>query len=202
MDLGCAGGYYLATASDRIVAHPTTLTGGIGVVLNLYNLEDFLNTYNVRTQFVKAGARIDMGTMLKTLDPEARRLLQRMADHLHERFKAVVRQQRPRLNPEEATLDGRVFTAPEALERGLIDEIGYLDDAIDAARRLAGQPGAGVVLFHRPDDVARTAYATTPNIPLQATLWPVAIPGVERSRWPTFLYLWQPDPTLTRLSGQ
>jgi protease-4 len=203
MDLGCAGGYYLATASDRILAHPTTLTGGVGVILNLYNLEDFLNTYNVRTQFVKAGAKIDMGTMLKTLDPESRRLLQRMADHLHERFKEIVRRQRQRLNGDEATLlDGRILNAPEALERGLIDDVGYLDDAIEMARQLAGQPRAGVVLFHRCDDVARTPYATTPNVPLQATLWPVAIPGADRSRWPTFLYLWQPDPSLLRLSGQ
>jgi protease-4 len=203
MDLGCAGGYYLATAADAIIAHPTTLTGGVGVVMNLFNLEDFLGTFSLRTQTVKAGPNIDMGNQLKALDPEARRLLQRMADGLHERFKQVVRQRRPRLAGDEAAaLDGRILTANEALERGLIDDIGYLDDAIDAARRLCGQPGAGVVLFHRCDDVARTAYATTPNVPLQATLLPVTIPGVDRSRWPTFLYLWQPDPTLIRMSGQ
>jgi protease-4 len=178
MDMGCSGAYYLATASDLILAHPTSVTGGVGVVLNLYNLEDFLGAFNVRAQFVKAGKNIDMGSMVKSLDPEAKAMLQ------------------------GTTLDGRVFGAQEALERGLIDRVGYLMDAVAAARELARQPDAGVVLFHRCNDLARTPYATTPNVPLQASLLPVSIPGIERSRWPTFLYLWQPDPTLERLSGR
>jgi protease-4 len=203
MDLGCAGGYYLATASDLIYANPTTVTGGIGVLLNLYNLEDFLNTFNIRSQSVKSGQKIDMGSMLRNLDPESKRLLQRVADSLHERFKAVVRQQRARLSDDEATLfDGRVMGAYEALEHGLIDDIGYLDDAIEAARRLSNQPHAGAVMFHRCNDVARTPYATTPNVPLQATLFPFSIPAADRSLWPTFLYLWEPDPSMPRLSGQ
>ncbi len=203
MDLGCSGGYYLATACDLIFAHPTTITGGIGVVMNVWNLEDALGTFNIRTQFIKGGPRIDMGNIVKTLDPESRRLLQRMADQLHARFEYVVRRQRPQLNPAGGTtLDGRILGAGEALELGLIDHIGYLDDAIETARQLAGQPGAGVVLLHRCNDVARTPYATTPNVPLQGTWIPFSVPGADRSRWPTFLYLWQPDPTLVRLSGQ
>jgi protease-4 len=203
MDLGCSGGYYLATASDVIFAHPTTITGGIGVVMNVWNLEDALGTFNIRTQFIKAGPRIDTGNIVKSLDPESRRLLQRMADQLHARFQYVVRTQRPRLDPAGgSTLDGRILGAQEALDRGLIDHIGYLDDAIETARQLACQPAAGVVLLHRCNDVARTPYATTPNIPLQATWIPFSVPGADRSRWPTFLYLWQPDPTLIHLSGQ
>jgi protease IV len=203
MDLGCSGGYYLATASDVILANPTTITGGIGVVMNVWNLEDALGTFNIRTQFIKAGPHIDTGNMAKHLDPESRRLLQRMADQLHERFQYVVRRQRPRLDPAEGTtMDGRILSASEALDLGLIDRIGYLDDAIETARQLAGQPGAGVVLLHRCNDVARTPYATTPNVPLQATWIPFSVPGADRSRWPTFLYLWQPDPTLMHLSGQ
>jgi protease-4 len=203
MDLGCAGAYYLATASDVIIAHPTTVTGGIGVLLNLYNLEDFLNAFNIRGQFIKSGQKIDMGSLLRALDPETKRLLQRVSDGLHDRFKMVVRQQRPRLNGDEATLfDGRVMGAQEALERGLIDDIGYLDDAIEAARRLSGQAGARVVLFHRCNDVAHTAYATTANVPLQATFFPFNVPAADRSLWPTFLYMWEPDPSMPRLSGQ
>jgi protease-4 len=203
MDFGCAGGYYLATGADLIVAHPTSVTGGVGVLLNIYNMEDFLATFNLRSQSVKSGPRIDMGNMLKALDPESRRLLQHMADQMHERFKAVVRQRRPRLAGDEATLfDGRVLTASEALEHGLIDDVGYLDDAIEAARHLACRPGAPVVIFHRCDDMARTPYASTPNVPLQAAWIPASIPGIERGRWPTFLYLWQPDPTMPHLSGQ
>ncbi len=203
MDLGCSGAYYLATAGDVIFAHPTTITGGIGVLINLYNLEDALNVFNIRMQSIKAGPRIDTGNIVKALDPESKRILQRTADQLHQRFQAVVTQQRPHVDlGGGTTLDGRIFTAQDALERGLIDHIGYLDDAIEAARQMAGQPGAAAVIFHRCNDVARTAYATTPNIPLQGSWIPFSVPGAERYRLPTFLYLWQPDPTLLRLSGQ
>jgi hypothetical protein len=65
-----------------------------------------------------------------------------------------------------------------------------------------GQPQAGAALPHRQGDAARTPFTTTPNVPLQANLFPVSMPGVDRSKLPTFLYLWQPDPTLERLSGK
>src|SRR5438876_1238147 len=133
MDLGCGGAYYLATAGDLIVAHPTSITGGIGVVLNLYNLEDFMGTVNVKTQFIKAGPNIDMGSMTSALTPQARRLLQEMADELRRRFRDVVLHQRPRTAGDDTTFDGRVFTARQALGRGLIDAVGYLEDAVGEA---------------------------------------------------------------------
>src|SRR5262249_54803669 len=125
------------------------------------------------------------------------------ADQLHERFQAIVSHQRPHVDlAGGTTMDGRILTSQDALERGLIDHIGYLDDAIEAARQMACQPGASPVVFHRCNDVARTPYATTPNVPLQASWIPFSVPGAERYRLPTFLYLWQPDPTLLRMSGQ
>jgi protease-4 len=203
MDLGCGGAYYLATASDLILAHPTTVTGGIGVVLNLYNLRDFMGTFNVVSQSIKAGPNIDMGSAVAPLTQESKRLLQTMADEFHQRFRAVVQQQRPQVEAAEGTtFDGRVFTAQQALERHLVDRIGYLEDAITAAGQLAGEPEARPVLFHRCNDVARTPFATTPHVPLQSTMIPVSIPGVERSRLPTFLYMWEPDPTLERLGNK
>jgi protease-4 len=203
MDLGTSGGYYLATAADVILAHPTTITGGIGVVLNIYNLEDALNAFNIRMQSVKAGQKIELGTVTRALRPEDKALLEEMANELYDRFRGVVLQQRKQVDATaKTTFDGRVFTASQALKLGLIDRIGYLREALDVARELAGQPQAGAVLFHRCNDVARTPYATTPNVPLQASWIPFSVPGAERYRLPAFLYLWQPDPTLLRLSGQ
>lgn len=203
MDLACGGAYYLATASDLIVAHPTTVTGGVGVVLNLYNFRDAMGTFSLVDQSIKAGPNIDLGSALKPLPEQAEKLLQEMADELHGRFREVVRNRRSGLLAmDDTTLDGRVFLASKALERGLVDRIGYLPDAIAAARELASQPQAGTVLLHRTGDVARTPFATTPNIPFQASLLPFSVPGLERSKLPTFLYLWQPDPTLERLSGR
>jgi protease-4 len=202
MDLGTGGAYYLATASDAIVAHPTTITGGIGVVLNLFNLEDTINVLNVTTQSIKAGAKIDLGSVTRALEPEEQALLQGLADGFHERFRGVVRQQRPHLSTTADTFDGRIFSAPQAKQRGLIDEIGYLRDALAAARSLAGQPDAGAVLLHRCNDPARSPFATTANVPLQANLLPLSFPGLDRNKLPTFLYMWLPDPALERLSGK
>jgi len=203
MDVGTSGAYYLATASDLIIAHPTSITGGIGVVLNLFNLEDTMNVLNITTQSIKAGKRIDIGTVTAALAPEEKTLLQQIADEFHERFRSVVRQQRPKLDPvDSAIFDGRVFTASQALKYGLIDRIGYIDEALAAARELAGQPRANTVVLHRCGDTARTPFATTPNVPLQANLFPFSLPGLERNKLPAFLYMWSPDPTLERLSGK
>jgi protease-4 len=203
LDVAAGGGYYLATASDVILAHPTTVTGGIGVILNLYNLRDLMAQFNILSQEIKAGKLIDMGTPTRNLSDEAKRLLQKMADDCHQRFVDVVRRARPRVDASDGTtFDGRVFLAGEGLERGLIDRIGYLDDALALAAELSGHPGAPPVLFRRHNDPARSLYGATPNVPLQATAWPIDVPGLARSRLPAFLYLWEPETGLERLGGR
>jgi protease-4 len=203
MDLGTSGAYYLATACDQIVAHPTSVTGGIGVVLNLYNLQDAMNVFNITTQSIKAGKNIDIGSVTQAMPRPAKAILQSIADEQYERFCTIVRQQRPAVDPADATtFDGRVFSATQAWQRGLVDRIGYLADALCMAREMAHQSRAGAVLLHREGDVARTPYATTPNVPLQFNLIPFSLPGVDRTKLPTFLYLWEPDPTLERISGR
>src|SRR5262249_43376451 len=138
----------------------------------------------------------------RELPPEEAAILQGIVNEQYERFCSIVRQQRPRVDADKTTFDGRIFSASQALKRGLVDRIGYLDEALQAARERAGQPQSGVVILHRQGDVARTPFATTANVPLHANLFPISLPGVERSKLPTFLYLWQPDPTLERLSGK
>lgn len=200
MDLGAGGGYFLAAHCDSIVAQPTSLVGGVGVILNLYNLNELMAQFNVLNQSIKAGANIDMGTAASALNPEAKKLLQAMADEYHEGFKQVVKARR-RLPPQsEYLLDGRVLTARQAQEAGFIDQIGYLEDAVAVARGLSHAPNASVVLLRRPGDMARTPYAVSPNVPLQ--LMPLSIPGFDRTKLPTFLYAWAPEPTLERVSGK
>ena len=203
LDVGAGGAYYLATAADQIVAHPTSVTGGIGVIMNLYNLQDAMAQFNVVGVPIKAGDKIDMGSPIRSQPDEVRAMLQTMADEFHNRFRDAVEQSRPAHHPQhQEDFDGRVFTATQALERRLIDAIGYLDDAIAWARQAGGRPMARVVLLHRRLDRARSPYAVTPNVPLQGSALPLSMPGLERSRLPTFLYLWEPDPTLERWGGR
>jgi protease-4 len=203
MDLGAGGAYYLATAADQIVAHPTSVTGGIGVILNVYNLQDAMAQFNVVGAPIKAGKNIDVGTPIVALDQERRAMLQAMADEFHARFRQVVIKSRAEVDASlETNFDGRVFTAKQALARHLIDTIGYLDDAVAAGRGMSGEPQAVTTFFHRANDPARSPYAVTPNVPLQSTLIPLSLPGLDRSRLPSFLYLWQPEPTLEKLGGR
>lgn len=204
MDVGAGGAYYLATASDGIVAHPTSVTGGIGVILNRYNLSGAIGYFSLQALPIKSGKHIDLGNeVLQEPSPERRKLLQAMADEFHQRFRQVVTQARPSINVANSELfDGRVFTAQQALQHQLIDRIGYLDDAIAMARELAHVDTGRVVLYHRCNDRAYSAYAVTPNVPLQNTMLPISVPGLDRSRLPTFLYMWQPDPTMEKLGGR
>jgi protease-4 len=103
---------------------------------------------------------------------------------------------------DTAVFDGRIFTAEQALERHLIDSIGYLDDAICMGREMGGAPHAEIMFYHRQNDRARSVYDVTPNVPLQGTLLPLSLPGLDRSKLPSFLYLWQPDPTMEKLGGR
>ncbi len=199
VDVGAGGAYYLATAADSIVAHPTAITGGVGVIWNSYNLRDLMAQFNVIPQSIKAGANIDMGSASHSIPVETKKLLQQMAEEYHQRFKMVVKNSRPKVDSDnETTFDGRVFTAPQALERGLIDGLGYLDDATALARQLADQPKANVVMYQRATNPAYSTYADKTSTTPTQSMVPVRMPGLERSRLPTFLYLWQPEPTQDR----
>ncbi|MGD9634570.1 MAG: S49 family peptidase [Pirellulales bacterium] len=196
MDVAAGGGYYLATATDLIVAHPTSVTGGIGCILNVYNLQDLMAQFNILGTPIKAGPNIDLGTPIKELSDEKRKLLQTMADEFHTRFRNVVLKARQNVDPEQAsTFDGRIFTARQALELQLIDRIGYVDDAVEIAQSMAGVSCANVVFYRRRDDPALSQYSITPNTPLQKGIFPINVPGLDRSKLPTFLYLWQMEPS-------
>ncbi|HEX4141932.1 MAG TPA: S49 family peptidase [Pirellulales bacterium] len=203
LDLGAGGAYYLATAADEIVAHPTSVIGGIGVILNLYNLRDTMAQFNVIGVPVKAGKKIDLGSPIDAIDEEGRKILQDMADQFHDRFRDIVLQNRKRVAADDPTnFDGRVFTASQAVDRGLADSIGYLNNAIDAAAHLAGCQHVTATFYHRGNDPAGSVYSVTPNVPWQNGLLPLSLPGLDRSRLPTFLYLWQVDPTMEKLGGK
>lgn len=201
MDVATGGAYYLATGTDLIVAHPTTVTGSIGCVLNLYNLEDLMGQFNIVSVSVKAGEKVDLGSPAKAMEEGDRKLLQEMADEFHQRFKQVVLKSRPQVKSDDSTIfDGRVFTAPKARELGLVDKIGYLDHAVVEARQLAQSPDAPLVFFRRSDDRPVSQYSITPNVPLQDKLLPLSVPGLQRAELPCFLYIWDIEPTAeTRL---
>ena len=143
-----------------------------------------------------------MGSVTKPLDPQTRQLLQEMADGFRQRFlDRVSRRRRELTDADRRTIaDGRVVAASRAVKLHLVDRLGYIDDALGEAERLAGVADAEVVLYNRAGSPARSLYSIAPSPPRLSEAIPFSYPGLDRTKLPTFLYLWQPDPTLPRTS--
>jgi protease IV len=195
-DLAASGGYYVACGADRIVAHPTTVTGSIGVILMGLNVEGLMAKIGVRNQTYKAGEHKDLLSPFRPATPEERRIVQSILDGLHARFVSVVRTSRPRLDAGRLAelTDGRIFDAPHALEAGLVDEIGDLHAALATARTAAKVEEARVVVYHRPDETRENIYSTLRGAPVQVNLLPVDLGelGLLAGGGPRFMYLWAP----------
>ncbi len=195
LDVGAGGAYYLATASDLIFAHPTSVVGGIGVVVNLYNMADTLEQQNIQPLPIKSGEFIDLGSPVRRMSDDGQDLLSGIAAEFHQRFRDAVSESRPDSNPNH--FDGRVFTAEQARVNGFIDDVLYFDAAVSQLQQLCGVSGRSkVVMFRRANDRALTEFDVTPNTPLPLASIPISIPGLDRASLPHFLYLWQPEPGL------
>ena len=139
--VAASGGYYIAVATDRILANPGTLTGSIGVIMQMANFQELLEKIGVKNIVVKTGKFKDIGSPFRPMAEEDRRLLQSVMDDVHRQFIEAVADGRSLDSSEvEQLADGRVFTGRQAKSILLVDEIGDLQDAI----RLAGELG-GIV---------------------------------------------------------
>lgn len=146
--VAASGAYYLAAPSDLIVAHPTTVTGSFGVIIQSFNLEGLMRKIGVGDVTIKAGDKKDILSPFRSLSPEEKKLLQGVVDEMHERFIRVIAEGR-NLSEEKVReyADGRIFTATGALALKLVDEIGYEKDAVRRARELTGRDEARVVEY-------------------------------------------------------
>jgi protease-4 len=151
MDLGTSGGYYVAMASDFIFAHPSTITGSIGVIMLTLNAQGLMEKVGIQPAAIVSGPKKGMGSPFRAMKEEERAIFQDAIDRLYARFLAVVKQGRPGLNTTQIRqlADGRIYTADIAKAKGLIDEIGYLDDAIERAKKTAQLTDAQVVTYTR-----------------------------------------------------
>jgi protease-4 len=140
--LAASGGYYIACPATRIVANPGTLTGSIGVIMEIPNVEGLLNKIGVKTEVIKSGKHKDIGSAFRAMKPEERQLLQGVMDNVHEQFiKAVADGRKMKLEAVRAIADGRIFTGEQAVKEGLVNELGTLEDATKVAAKLGGITG-------------------------------------------------------------
>ena len=148
--VAASGGYYIAAATDRIVANPGTLTGSIGVIMETANLEGLLQKIGVEGVIIKSGKYKDVGSPLRKMSAEERGLLQAVMDDVHKQFiEAVAEGRSMELRAAQLLADGRIFTGRQAKEAKLVDELGDLEDAIPLAAEVVGIEGEPKVVEPR-----------------------------------------------------
>ncbi len=193
LDMAASGGYYIAMAGDKIVGHPTSLTGSIGVIAFKVNLEGLLDKVGVDWEVVKSADKKDFLSPLRRLTVEERKLFQSTINSYHERFLEIIAENRPGLDLKavRTLADGRVFTADKALEAQLIDSIGYMDQTLDTINVEMGLADPKVVTYHRPGEYKSNLYSSMPASP---TINMINIDlGLNlETTSPHFMYLWMP----------
>ncbi len=146
--VAASGGYYIASAAQKIYANPGSITGSIGVILQFTNFEELLKKIGFRMEVVKSGVYKDVGNPAREMTAEERAYLQAMIDNVHQQFvRDVARGRRMEVEKVQEVADGRIFTGEQAKALGLVDELGNLRDAIDAAAKMAAIEGEPKVVY-------------------------------------------------------
>ena len=183
MDVAASGGYYLAMGCDRIYAHSTTVTGSIGVIMSLYNATGLLKMAGVKTEPIKSGPNKDIGNPGRPMTDEERAILQGMVNGFYQQFVDVVSKSRKEHLTREQVLalaDGRVYTGVEAHKLGLVDEVGYLEDALKCALDMACLKDAAVVAYDNGNCGFRGEHLRRRPEPPQGDQPPAGCAGVEQ----------------------
>jgi len=191
-----SGGYYIASAADEIIAHPTTITGGIGVIAMKFTIEKLLSKIGVEEETVKSADKKDLWTPFRPSTPEEKMIMQGIIDTFHERFVHVVYEGRKRqLTKEEIErlADGRIFTAGQALDAKLVDRVGYLDDALEEMKASLELEDARLITYHRPGAYKGTIYSGVPGVSKnEINLIAIDSDSLDPLSGIRFMYLWRP----------
>jgi len=196
MDVATSGGYYISLPADVIFAHPTTITGSVGVIFLIPKIDGLLSKIGVNVDVRKSGRNKDMASPFRPATEEERRILQDLTDQLGNRFAGLVKTHR-KISPEEIKriTSAEVYLARDAKAIGLIDEVGYLDQALSRAKQLAGLPkDARVVVYRRTEYANDNMYNPVTSQPgrLDISLVDLNLPPALSSLDIGFYYLWLP----------
>jgi protease-4 len=146
--VAASGGYYIACASDLIMANPGTITGSIGVLMEFTNVEELFKKIGIKGVVLKGGEHKDIGSHFREMTPEDKALMQEVIDNVHQQFIQAVAEGR-KLDRKTVTqiADGRILTGEQAKQAGLIDQIGNLQDTIDAVAKMVGIEGKPNIVY-------------------------------------------------------
>lgn len=194
MDVGASGAYYIAMGTDLVTAHPTTVTGSIGVVLQGLNVKEGLDKIGVKDQSITSGQNKAIGSPLQELSPEQRLILQGIVDSMYERFFSVVVQGRPNLSQDKlrSICDGRIFTGTQALKLGLVDQVGYFEDFVPALmshpkyKKTSGNNFPKIVTYVRGKGKVDNIYQVSSDVPKDNLINRILHPSTQAK----FYYIW------------
>ncbi len=145
--LAASGGYYISAPANKIIANPGTITGSIGVIMEVPNVKALMDKIGIKTEVIKSGKHKDIASPFRGIGKEERDILQGVMDDVHEQFIAAVAEGRKMpIDKVREIADGRIFSGEQAVQVGLVDELGDLDYAIKAAARMAGMKGEPEVI--------------------------------------------------------
>lgn len=207
MDLATSGGYYVSLAGDHLIAYPTTITGSVGVIVQVVSLQPALSNIGITADAITSGSNKAAGNPLAPFTPDQRQTLQALVDDFYAKFRNQVRTHRPQIPADQFDMitDGRVFSGTEALKLKLIDEIGDLYTAWDQAKVMSGVEAANLVLYHRPmryvgspysRDSTEPAYEQTQDIATQINVLQVNLESSDAfgaTGGAGFWYVWRAD---------
>lgn len=196
MGIMASGGYYIASASDYIIAHPTAITGSIGVISIFPNIKELFDKLGIQVNIIKSGKMKDSGSTFREMTSEEEAVFQSMVDEFYQNFFDVVLEGRKELLTRERLkeiADGRIYTAGQALELKLIDEIGYFDTAFEKAKQLAGIRNAKLVTYTYYPKSKTNIYASTSDSLSLSNGDNGDLRKIFPSLQPGFYYLWLPQ---------
>jgi protease-4 len=151
-NVAASGAYYVASATDRIVSNPGTITGSIGVIMEMSNIEVLLDKIGVESYVVKSGDYKDMGSMVRAMSEEEQRILQSVLNDVHRQFiEDVAKGRGMDLNKVQQIADGRIFSGRQALGLGLVDDLGSFEDAVDVLKELTGIEGDPTLIYEKKE---------------------------------------------------
>ncbi len=193
-DVGASGGYYVACAGESILAHPTSITGSIGVIAQTFSLAGTMKLLGVEAKAITTGKYKEMGSPLKPLDQDDQAIIQGLFDQYYARFLKVVSAGRPGLTADKikTLADGRVYSGDQAKANGLVDSLGYMEDAVTLAKSKAGIQRCQVIMYHRSWGTRENMYSSSSGAAssTQMNLLNINVPGLASMAQPRFMYLW------------
>ncbi len=150
--LAASGGYYISAPASLIVANPGTTTGSIGVIMEIPNLKGLMDKIGIKREVIKTGKYKDLASVFRGIGKEEKKILQSVLDDVHNQFiQSVADGRNIPIEKVREIADGRIFTGRQAIEIGLVDKIGNLQDAIKEASTLAGIKGEPHVITKKDE---------------------------------------------------